>query len=149
MVETTTVVVSGTGGGVLVVTGVEDGMGKVETGEDGKGELVERDAEDTDTGDENVSAVEVVGDEGVDVEVEAEVNSDVDELVECVCDKEVDEIVKDEVNIVRDVVNGNVSEAETSELELEEEGCRLVPALVLVSVFGADKSEVKEALGPN
>lgn len=55
-VETITVVTSGTADCLLVVTDVEDGVDKMETGEDGKGELVERDAEyeDADAGNENV-----------------------------------------------------------------------------------------------
>lgn len=88
----------------------------------------------------------------MDAGVEGKVNSDADdELVENVSDKDGDnEIAEDEVVIVRDVVNPDVSEAETSELELRvEESGRLVPALVLVSVFGPNKSEVKETLELN
>lgn len=51
------------------------------------------------------------------------------------------------VNDVPDVVERDVSEAETPELELEaEEGDRLVPALVPVCAVGSGKSEVGETL---
>jgi hypothetical protein len=53
------------------------------------------------------------------------------------------------INIVPDTAGQfrDVNEAETSELELKtEEGGRLVPALVLASVDGANESEVAETL---
>jgi hypothetical protein len=77
-----TVVVVGTADGLLVIADVKDGVDEVETGEDGRGELVEW-AEDTAAGDENVCVVEVVGNGRMDVGVEIKVSPDMDsELVE-------------------------------------------------------------------
>lgn len=78
----------------------------------------------------------------MDVGLEVKVYPDVDdELVESACDKDEDgEIAEDETD--RDVVNRNVSETETSKLELKaDDDGRLVPALVIVFVFGSGKSE--------
>lgn len=140
---TTVVVESGAGYGLSVVTEVEDGGDDVEAGDDVNGELVGsvEEYEDIDAGDEDVCVVKVIGNGKVDVGAEVGVTPDIDGD---------DEIAQDEVNIVPDVVNRDVSEAETPELELKvEESGRLVPALVLVSAVDPGESEVEETLESN
>lgn len=141
-------VVSGAADGLPDVSDVvKDTMDEVGTGEDGRGELVEWDDEDTGDGD---VCVEVVGNTGVDIGVDVKVDSDVDvEMGEREKDGD-DKIVKDGVNIVPDAADGEVSEVETSELELKaEEDGRLIPVLVLVPVVGPSESEGAETLETN
>lgn len=142
VVEKTTVVELGAADGPLVVADIENDVDEVRTGDDGKGEPVERDddCDELAVRNENVCVIDV-GE--VSVAVEVRVNPDTDgELVEKGKD---DEIAED--GVVPDAVDGDVSERTTSELELKvEDSGRLVPALVVVSVVGP---EVTETLEPN
>lgn len=134
MLEKTTVI--GTTDRLLAVEDVGGGVDEVKTGKDGRGELAELD-EGTGAGDENICAVEVIGNWRVFVGVEVKGSPDMDsEWAERDGDGDGDdEIAKDEVNIVPDAANQDVNEGETSGLELKaEEGGRLVPTLVLVGL---------------
>lgn len=150
VVETTTVVVeSGATDGLLAVTEAENDVDNVEAGDDGNDKLVGwvGEYEDTGTSDEDVCIVEGIGNESVEVGVEVGANPDVDgELVESDGDGG-DKIDQDEVNVVPDVVNRDVSEAETPESELKPvEGGELVPALALVLGVSPGKPEVEDTL---
>lgn len=113
----------------------------------GTGELVEWDDEyeGAVAGDEKICVVDIVGNEGVDVGEEVNENPDVDGgWVERYEDG--DEMAGDVV--IPEAADRDVSEAETSVLELEvDEGGKLIPALDLVSMVGPAVSEGTDILG--